>query len=105
LHILKQEQIDLVITDIVMPPGESLIDVVDSANAGIYLIKQILTNYSKIHVFCLSGRSRMRFFEHIETKRFGEMAHANSVHFRFLEKGEFLFRPMLDEIRSALASN
>lgn len=91
LKILDCEDIDLVTIDIMLDPGESLKDKVDSHSTGIYLCEEITRRYPMIDAFCISVLSEMTTIKRIE-----------SLGIRFLRKGETPLRTVLNMLRSRL---
>ena len=91
LRILDREHVDLVTIDIMMAPGQSLQDRVESHNTGIFLCEEIRRKYPDMDAFCISVVSEMRTIRKIE-----------SLGIRFLRKGETPLRTVLNMIRSRL---
>lgn len=91
LEILKRERVDLVTIDIMLDPGESLKNHVDSHSTGLFLCEEITRKYPQIDAFCISVVSEMRTIRKIE-----------SLGIRFLRKGETPLRTVLNMLRSRL---
>jgi CheY-like chemotaxis protein len=91
LRILKEEEIDCVTVDIMLPPGESLESRTSSHETGIMLCKEITRQYPHLDVFCLSVVSDLEIIRTIE-----------SLGVRFLWKGETPLRTVLNMLRSRL---
>lgn len=91
LRILETERVDLVTIDIMLPPGPSLVNNVESHNAGIFLCEKVRRNYPRIDAFCISVISDISIIRKIE-----------SLGIRFLRKGETPLRTVLSMMRSRL---
>lgn len=91
LEILEHEKVDLVTIDIMLDPGESLQDKIDSHSTGLFLCETISREYPSIDAFCISVISEMQIIKKIES--FG---------IRFLRKGETPLRTVLNMLRSRL---
>ncbi len=91
LEILSSERIDLVTIDIMLDPGESLNEKIDSHKTGLFLCKEIRLKYPQIPAFCISVVSEIDTIRQIE-----------SLGIRFLRKGETPLRAVLDKLRSTL---
>ena len=91
LQLLEREHIDLVTIDIMLDPGETFKDKVDSHKTGLFLCKEIRSKYPNIDAFCISVVSEMRTIKEVE-----------SLGIRFLRKGETPLRTVLNMIRSRL---
>jgi CheY-like chemotaxis protein len=53
IKILEQTQVDILVTDIMMPGGASFVGV-DAAEAGFHLIDYVQDHWPKIPIICLS---------------------------------------------------
>lgn len=93
LDILKKEKIDLVTIDIMLDPGETLKDKIDSHKTGIFLCEEISRNYPYIDAFCISVISDIKIIKKIE-----------SLGIRFLRKGETPLRTVLNMLKSRLTN-
>lgn len=91
LRILDGGNVDLVTIDIMLDPGDSLQDKVDSHNTGLFLCEEIKRKYPHLDAFCISVVSEMRTIKKIE-----------SLGIRFLRKGETPLRTVLNMLRSRL---
>lgn len=91
LDILSREHVDLVTIDIMLDPGPSLAEKVDSQSAGLYLCEVIRKQYPSIDAFALSVVSDMKIIRQIE-----------SYGVRFLRKGETPLRTVLNMLQSRL---
>lgn len=91
LQLLQREHIDLVTVDIMLDPGETFKNEVDSHEAGLFLCREIRRKYPNIDAFCISVVSEMRTIKEIE-----------SLGIRFLRKGETPLRTVLNMLRSRL---
>ncbi len=91
LKILKEENIDLVTIDIMMPQGASLESQTDSHETGFLLCKIIMQTYPKLDVFCLSVVSDTDMIRDIR-----------SLGIHFMKKGEIPLRTVLSRIKSRL---
>jgi DNA-binding response OmpR family regulator len=92
LNCLAKEQIDLVTVDIMLDPGKSLQDKVESQTAGVFLCKEIRKKYPTLDVFCISVVSDP------ET-----VAPIRELGIRILNKGEISLRTVLDKLKSRLS--
>lgn len=92
LSTLKREIIDLVIVDIMMPPGHSLEHQgVSSDKTGVVLCRTIRKMYPRVPIICLSVVSNRDTIEVIE-----------KMNVRFLRKGEVPLATILDTINTKL---
>ena len=91
LQLLTQEHVDLVTIDIMLDPGQSLEDLVDSHSTGLFLCSEIRKKYPEIDAFCISVVSDVGIIHEIE-----------SLGIRFLRKGETPLRTVLNMLRSRL---
>lgn len=91
LEILKRERVNLVTIDIMLDPGESLKDELNSHSTGLFLCEEISRKYPHIDAFCISVVNQMHIIRKIE-----------SLGIRFLRKGETPLRTVLAMIRSRL---
>jgi CheY-like chemotaxis protein len=53
IRILEQTQVDILVTDVMMPGGTSFAGV-DAAEAGFYLIDYVQDHWPKVPIVCLS---------------------------------------------------
>lgn len=91
LQLLKQEHVDLVTIDIMLDPGQSLGDRVDSHSTGLFLCHEIRKKYPQLDAFCISVVTDIGTIREIE-----------SLGIRFLRKGETPLRTVLNMLRSRL---
>jgi len=91
LRILKQQNINLVTIDIMIPPGPSLENQTNSQSAGILICEEVSKNYPEIDAFCISVVNDWTVIKKIE-----------SMGVKFLRKGETPLRTVLNMIRSRL---
>lgn len=91
LRILDGEHIDLVTIDIMLDPGESLRNSIDSQRAGLFLCEEISHKYPKMDAFCISVISEMKTIKEVE-----------SLGIRFLRKGETPLRTIINMFCSRL---
>lgn len=92
LNILKNNRIDLVSIDIMLPQGKGLESVIpDSHTTGIYLISEIRKRFPAISVICLSVISDRDTVRQIE-----------SMGVNFMKKGEVPLRKVLAVINTKL---
>jgi DNA-binding response OmpR family regulator len=91
LELLSKERVDLATIDIMLTPGNSLEGVINSQEAGIYLVDRVRKSYPKVHVFCISVVSDEETIRRIH--RMGG---------QFLRKGETPLRTVIDRIHSRL---
>ena len=91
LKILARERIDLVTIDIMLDPGDSLRNEVESHQTGLYLCAEIHKLYPLLDAFCISVVSDTNVIHEIE-----------SLGIRFLRKGETPLRTVLNMITSRL---
>lgn len=90
LRSLKKETIDLVMVDIMMPPGHSLEDQgVGSNRTGVVLCRTIKQMYPLTPIICLSVVSNIDTIREIQ-----------KLNIRFLRKGEVPLATILDAINS-----
>ena len=85
LQLLTREHVDLVTIDIMLDPGQSLEDRVDSHCTGLFLCHEIRKKYPEIDAFCISVVSDVGMIHKIE-----------SLGIRFLRKGETPLRTVLN---------
>lgn len=92
LRILKNEQVDLVTVDIMMPPGRSLESPqIRSDRTGVILCRTIRHRYPKKHVLCISVVTNRDTIKEIESQGI-----------RFFRKGEVPLRTVLGTIKAQL---
>lgn len=91
LKTLKEESIDLVTIDIMMPAGASLESQTSSHETGLLLCKIIRQTYPELDVFCLSVVSDTKMIRDIR-----------NLGIYFMKKGEIPLRTVLGRIKSRL---
>ena len=91
LQILEKEPLDLITIDIMIDPGKSLADKMESQSAGLFLCETVSQKYPKLDAFSISVVNDPKIIRKIE-----------SLGIRFIRKGETPLRTVLNLLRSKL---
>ena len=67
LLILKQQRVNLVTIDVMIPPGPSLENQTTSQSAGILICKEVSKKYPEIDAFCISVVNDLDVIKEIES--------------------------------------
>jgi len=89
-YLENNDEISVIVTDIMMPPGESYKDI-NSSSAGLFFIDEVLRKYPEIPIICLSVIGDQRKINLLKNK---------GVH--YLRKGETPLATAINLIQSKI---
>lgn len=89
-YLEKYDDVSIIITDIMMPPGESYKEI-DSSIAGFCLVDEVIKKYPKIPIICLSVIGDQ-----------GKIAKLKKKGVLYLRKGETPLDTAIDLIKSKI---
>lgn len=91
IFILRNQPVDVITIDMMMDPGPSLENKVDSHVAGIYLAEFVTNEFPKIDAYCISVIRDTDMIKRIARLRV-----------KFISKGDTPLRKVLDLLNSSL---